>query len=94
MRKGLAILPTIGLFGCLLWGVYLIDQQPASGHSWIGLSMAGLFGYAFLALFVSGMTRAVQGIKRVTWADRLFYGYLVGMMVVVLVVMRILGLHH
>ncbi|BDZ31549.1 LasU family protein [Lactiplantibacillus sp. WILCCON 0030] len=86
MRKGLILIsPTWFLVGTLVYGIHLKTMNSVAGTSWVAFSLVGLGGYAFLLFFIGGLAKAAHSEKHFTQREKWFYGYLGGLLMVIVI---------
>ncbi|WP_057905943.1 LasU family protein [Loigolactobacillus bifermentans] len=78
MKKWLIATPTFILMILTLIGTYFHNDNL------LRFGVAGLAGYSFLAIFVTGLTLAFQGVATLSCANRILFGYLLTVLVLTL----------
>ncbi len=92
MGKLMAVLPTGALIGVLGLGWWLHWQGQANGDPLVAMSLAGLGVYPVIAIFVVGIPKVVSGDKVYSISEKWFYGYLIGLEIVaILVALYLMG---
>ncbi|MBZ2200796.1 MAG: LasU family protein [Lentilactobacillus hilgardii] len=94
MKKIIAISPTLILFFGLLTGLLMTGLTHAVRNDLIAYSMVGLGLYCVGAVFVSSMILTVHGQKKLDLPNKLFFGYLLTILVLVILTAIFLMGHH
>ncbi|MFC6182254.1 LasU family protein [Lactiplantibacillus daowaiensis] len=83
MRKLITLAPTWLLLGLLVTGFFISTSQPIIGHNYLAFSTLGLELYPVIVLFIAGIAKAASGVKTYSLREKWFYGYLLGLEIVV-----------
>ena len=95
MRRAMKWLinPTLVMFFTLGYGLYLRWSSQTGWENWVAFSMVGLGLYSIILFFIGGIGKAMRGEKHFSGSEKLIYGYL-GVVWVLIVLISIYLMAH
>lgn len=94
MKKLAAVTPTILLLIGVAFGMFLPGLKKEAQGSMIAYSIISLGIYSFFSIFIYGMALAVRGEKEVNFSAKLFLGYMVSVLILVICIALFLMTHN
>ena len=85
IRRTIEVVPSFVLIAIFIYSLYL----KAVGESWVNLFVIGITGlsaYIPIAVFIEAIANSFRNVRPVPLRDKLFYGYMIIIWVIALVV--------